>query len=360
LYVEATAEAAEEPSVQNSKAARIAHKSIERSLSQTRPHVPSAEKSSCQGRMCKLDLSMIDLSAKEIVFKVGSTGISPIDSSAIKAASSAGLDISRFKTFTSSGMSMKKGHWNGESGFSYLNLLKQGTGPSGTNLWFGTMYDSDHDIFYDISPDATGTSIVTNATRGSERLLPTGIKIPVSKNSSSIYSNTSTGVAFPQGHRHLVDDGSVIDIMVVWTLGAECKASSLNFDCSVTSQTEANIRGKVDAMIAGNNQLYVNSGIQTQLRLVYAYRHPTYKWDTQNNCDDALGHLTSNNDGQLDDVHSYRSQYRADMVQMITAPCGYAGKAWFPAGFSIAFSVITSDYINEFVSAHELGHNMVR
>jgi hypothetical protein len=93
---------------------------------------------------------------------------------------------------------------------------------------------------------------------------------------------------------------------------------------------------------------------------VYAYRHPTYKWDTQNNCDDALGHLTSNNDGQLDDVHSYRSQYRADMVQMITAPCGYAGIAWFPAGFSIAFSVITSDYINEFASAHELGHNMVR
>jgi hypothetical protein len=308
----------------------------------------------------ELDLSMIDLSAKEIVFKVGSTGISPIDSSAIKAAASAGLDISRFKTFTSSGMSMKKGHWNGESGFSYLNLLKQGTGPSGTNLWFGMMYDSDHDVFYDISPDATGTSIVTNATRGSERPLPMGIKIPVSKNSSSIYSNTSSGVAFPRGHRELADDGSVIDIMVVWTLGAECKASSLDFDCSVTSQTEANMRGKIDAMISGNNQVFVSSGIQTQLRLVYAYRHPSYKWDTQNNCDDPLYHLTKTNDGQLDDVHSYRSQYRADMVQMIIAPCWYCGLAWVGADFNNAFSVITSDCFDVFTSAHELGHNMVR
>jgi len=172
LYVKATAEAAEaaeEPSVQNSETAYLAHKSIDRSLPQTRSHVSRAKDSSCQGRMCTLDLSMIDLSAKELSFEVGPTGISTIDQSAIEAAATAGLDVTRFKTFRRSGNSMKKGHWSGESGFSYLNLLQQGTGPSGTNLWFGTMYDGENDVFYDISPDATGTSIIAYATRGSER-----------------------------------------------------------------------------------------------------------------------------------------------------------------------------------------------
>jgi len=355
LYVEATAEAAEEPSVQDSEAAHLAHKSIHRELRQTRPHVSHAEDSSCHGRLCKLDLSMIDPSAKEISFEVGSAGISTIDQSSIEAAATAGLDVTRFKTFRSSGKSTRTGYLNGESGFSYLNLLQQGTGPRGTKLWFGTMYDSDNDVYYDISPDATGTSILTYATRGSERLLPTGRKIPVSKN-----SDTTRRLELPQGHRQLVDNGSIIDIMFVWTLNAECKASFLNYNCAVTSQTQTNMRGKIDAMIAATNEAYVNSGIQTKLRLVYAYRHPSYKWDAQQNCDDALGHLTSPDDGHLDDVHSYRSQYRADMVQMITAPCGYCGVVWGGVSKSNAFSIITIGCFDVYTSTHELGHNMVR
>lgn len=359
LYVEAKVKAAKEPSVQNPDTVHFASKIVDRSLPQIRPHVTHTKKLPCHGRMCELDLSSIDLSAKELFFEVAPTGITAMDPSAIEVAAATGLNVTLIKSFRRSDKGMMKGHWNGESGFSYLNLLKQGTGPSGTNLWFGTMYDSENDVYYSISPDATGNSIVANATRGSERPLPTGIKVPVSKVTSTL-SNTSAIVAFPHGHRKLVDDGSIIDIMFVWTLGAECRVSSLGFDCTVTSQTEKNMRGKIDVTIAGINQVYANSGILTQLRLVHAYRHPSYKWDTQNNCGDALGHLTEMSDGQLDDVHSYRSKYRADMVQMISAPCGYCGVAWVGAYKSLAFSVITSDCLDVFVSAHELGHNMVR
>ncbi len=157
---------------------------IGRSLQETRSHVVSVEKSPCHGRLCKVDLSMIDPSAKKISFEVGSAGISTIDQSVIEAAATAGLDVTRFKTFRSSGKSMRKGHFNGESGFSYLNLLQQGTGPNGNSLWFGTMYDSDTNIYYDISPDAYGTSIVTYATDGLERPLPTARKFPVSEDSN--------------------------------------------------------------------------------------------------------------------------------------------------------------------------------
>jgi hypothetical protein len=196
-----------------------------------------------------------------------------------------------------------------------------------------------------------------------ERPLPTARKFPVSEDSNrsevSEDSNTSKRLALPYGHPQMVDDGSIIDIMIVWTLNAECGASFLDYNCTVTSQTHTNMRGKIDAMIAANNEAYVKSGILTQLRLVYAYRHPTYKLDEEN-CGAALGHLTSTDDGQLDDVHSYRSQYRADMVQMITAPCDYCGVAWVGADINIAFSVITSGCFDVYTSAHELGHNMVR
>jgi hypothetical protein len=45
---------------------------------------------------------------------------------------------------------------------------------------------------------------------------------------------------------------------------------------------------------------------------------------------------------------------------MITAPCDYCGIAWVGGGINYAFSVVTSDCLETFTSAHELGHNQVR
>mmetsp|Transcript_13364 Transcript_13364/g.19154 ORF Transcript_13364/g.19154 Transcript_13364/m.19154 type:complete len:455 (+) Transcript_13364:755-2119(+) len=225
------------------------------------------------------------------------------------------------------------------------------------DLWYGNMYDGENDVFYDISPDVNGTSIVTNAKLRSERPLPRGVPIPVVGNTG--VSAEKSSMTYSNSHRQLVDDGSVIDVMLVWTQGVECKMSGQNPGCTLTSQTEANMRGKLDATIAGTNAIYLNSGIQTKLNLVFAYRHPSYTWDYQNACDKALDHLTYT-DGQLDDVLTYRTQYRADIVQMITVPCSYCGVAWVGStpGKDWMFSVVTSDCLDPFTSAHEMGHNM--
>jgi len=183
-------------------------------------------------------------------------------------------------------------------------------------------------------------------------------EVSASGNSSMLTTTGST--TDRSNHRHLADDGSVIDIMYVWTLGAECKVSGLNPGCAVTAQTELNMRGKIDSIIAATNVMFSQSGILTQLRLVYAYRHPTYKWDYQNNCEDALWHVTRANDGQLDDVHTYRAQYRADMVQLITAPCSHCGHAHIGPAKDWMFSVFTTDCFARLSFAHEFGHNMVR
>mmetsp|Transcript_7495 Transcript_7495/g.10877 ORF Transcript_7495/g.10877 Transcript_7495/m.10877 type:complete len:181 (-) Transcript_7495:582-1124(-) len=161
----------------------------------------------------------------------------------------------------------------------------------------------------------------------------------------------------------LADDGSVIDILVVWTSGAECTASSKAAGCALTSKTEQNMRGKIDSMITLSNQVYTNSGILTKLNLTYAYRDLNYTWDYQNKCEDAIYHLTSPKDGYMDDEHEYRLKYKADMIQLITVPCSYCGIAWpgypNPIVAAKAFSVVTTDCM-DLSSTHELGHNMVR
>ena len=305
--------------------------------------IPHVKKTSCSGRKCKLDLSLIATNATEIAVPMG-------------------LNQTRLKAFKTTGKTKKKGHWNGETAeYSYLNLLKQGAGPNGMDLWFGSMYDGEEDVYYDISPDANGTSIVAKARRGSE--LPPAMGVEIHTNGNSSISTTTTGITGPISRRQLADDGSVIDIMYVWTLGAECKVSGFNPGCAVTAQTELNMRGKIDSIIAATNTIYLQSGILTQLRLVYAYRHPTYKWDYQNNCDDALWHVTSPNDGQLDDVHTFRSQYRADIVQLIIVPCIFCGKAWVggtPPGKDDMFSWVATNCLDDFNPAHEIGHNQVK
>jgi hypothetical protein len=117
-------------------------------------------------------------------------------------------------------------------------------------------------------------------------------------------------------HRQLYDDsGANIDVLVVWTKDAECKNSGLPKGCTLTAQTEANMRGLIDLAVTETNTAYTMSGILSSLRLVHAYRDSTYVEPTSFNT--ALSNLRSTSDGQLDNVHALRTLYGADMVQLI-------------------------------------------
>lgn len=312
---------------------------IEDNISSTKSSIstiPLIKKYSCGSSACMLDLSLIDVKAKKIAVEVG-------------------LLETHLMTFERKGIATMEGHWYGESGFSYLSLQKKGTGPNENDLWFGILYDREDNIYYDISPDASGTLILSHARLGTD--IPPDLFIEPDNYSMLL---TTTGNASKAGDQTtLADDGSVIDILMVWTSGAECRASNLANDCTLTSATETNMRGKIASVISLSNQVYTNSGISTKLNLVYAYRDLTYKWDYQNDCTQALYHLTYPNDGQMDDVHQKRSDYKADMVQLITVPCSYCGIAWVatPPLKEYAFSVITTNCM-DLSSPHELGHNM--
>lgn len=146
------------------------------------------------------------------------------------------------------------------------------------------------------------------------------------------------------------DDGSVIDVMVVYTTAAKNANGG-----------QDGIEALIDLGIALANTAFSNSQITTQFQLVHA-AEVNYTESGSYNTD--LGRLRSANDGFMDEVHAWRNTYNADLVALIEDNLGGAcGVAYVMttvgSGFAPwAFSVTQDSCISGYTLAHELGHNM--
>ena len=145
------------------------------------------------------------------------------------------------------------------------------------------------------------------------------------------------------------DDGSVIDVLVVYTTLARSAAGGT-----------AAIEAEIDLAIANTNTAYSNSLIGTQLNLVHVQEIP---YEEDGGYVDHLYRLTDPADGYMDNVHDLRDLYGADMVALLVADGEYCGVAWLmqnlsPAFEQYAFSVTTwTCAAGNLTFAHELGHN---
>ena len=138
------------------------------------------------------------------------------------------------------------------------------------------------------------------------------------------------------------DSGDVIDVLVAYTPRARSAA------------------GSIDALIRlffdDTNRYFSNSRIRTRLRLVHSYR-TEYTQTSQLLTD--FDHWKAPDDGVMDEVHTLRDRYGADLVALLVARysdfCGrgdlYYGRE------SGAFSV-TAQNCDSRTFAHELGHNL--
>jgi hypothetical protein len=146
------------------------------------------------------------------------------------------------------------------------------------------------------------------------------------------------------------DDGSVIDLLVVYTPNAR----------SAIGGTTA-IQSEITVAVFNANNAYNNSGIGTQLNVVHMAET---NYNESGSYSDHLYRVTNQADGYMDEVHTLRDEYRADMVALIVNDGQYCGLAWLmqnlsPAFQSSAFSV-TSWFCaaGNLTLAHEIGHNM--
>jgi len=164
-------------------------------------------------------------------------------------------------------------------------------------------------------------------------------------------------------------DGSIIDLMLVYTKNAMCQMNNVNNSPDSTCHdrpqsyfddpdNHINILNECESAVRQTNEAYVNSDIMSQLRLVYVHFTPDYN-DGGKGCSEGLGHLRISDDGEMDEVHDLRDDWGADIVAMLSssyvAGCGGIGYLGPRANIMFTLTKVTS--AARHVLAHEIGHN---
>lgn len=154
----------------------------------------------------------------------------------------------------------------------------------------------------------------------------------------------------------MCEDGSVIDLMIVYTPAARVAQGGVD-------GMEALINQRISDMISANEA----SNVSSTWRLVLAAEVDYTQSDSINT---DLTRLQKVDDGFLDEVHAMRDAVDADLVGMLVAEgnqdsCGFAFKMneLEPYNEEFGFGVTALDYpepysCNPLTLAHEFGHNM--
>lgn len=151
------------------------------------------------------------------------------------------------------------------------------------------------------------------------------------------------------------DDGSVIDVLVLYTPQAASNAGG-----------EAAMQALIELAISETNTSYGNSQVTQRLNLVHSHQ-TSYSEAGGDQLSTDLYRLTNPADGYMDEAHTLRDTYRADLVNLLVgqeAGAPYCGIAWMMAVVSQffeanAFSVVDVNCATGYYSlAHEMGHNM--
>ena len=129
------------------------------------------------------------------------------------------------------------------------------------------------------------------------------------------------------------DDGSVVDILVVWTPQLEDQYPQ--------------VLSRIDWLIAYTNDAFERSGAFVSLNLVGAEKIDYL--ETGSTSTD-INRLADPDDGHMDSVHDRRNALGADLVFLLLGTGEVGGRAQTPGPFSVGSP-------NPRTFAHEVGHN---
>ncbi len=278
--------------------------------------------------------------------------------------------------------------FHGRSGTFVLNLVKD---HKTDDTITATVHDESTSRTYSISPDVAseggGIIVVQDALDDQEEDMIVKDQDDRSKMDSKPNKND---------FRHLqtvAEKSSQIDILVLWTMEAECANSDPLNVCAVgdnptveslakvlNRQTKRNMKARIKLAIEQTNVALKNSGVDAKINLVRAYRDIKYIESGNDNrllldltCyNDAsrragsgnirpeCGRLARSNSGAFDDVFQIREESGADMVAMLSA--GGQGAAWLrnTPDADFMFSVTPFKFATRsFGFARGLGYNFV-
>ena len=141
------------------------------------------------------------------------------------------------------------------------------------------------------------------------------------------------------------NDPATVDVMIVYTPAARNWGNS-----------NGGIFNIIATSIALGNTVLSNSNTLLTLRLVHNVEVQYTEVDGSTD----LNRLTSTNDGYMDNVHTLRNTYGADLVQLFTTMGGGIGWLLNDTGGTptYAFSCVGVGAVNAYSAIHEMGHNM--
>jgi hypothetical protein len=257
--------------------------------------------------------------------------------------------------------SRKEGRVVGQDGTSTLTMRREKSGEIAASI-----NDFDNQVLYQIVGRENEELVIT-ATPLEDMMDEDGV-IPPLTNSFANPQPPKRRLQQPKERVRGIsrsleydDSGKNIDIMVVWTRGAECRNSGKSQNCNPTSYTERNMMALVNLAIDETNEAFELSGVQTELRLVHAYRHPNYVEVAVNPSFTALRDITYDTMGS---VHEMREAYGADIVALMINANDSCGVGWNLANYGVhkdyMFSVSKYSCATGYYSfGHEIGHNFV-
>ena len=150
-------------------------------------------------------------------------------------------------------------------------------------------------------------------------------------------------------------DGNLIDLLVAYTADAKL---------SVNLSTESQVEAYLQNVISESNLCFLNSNVNAAIRLVHLVEIDYT--ETQDPSLD-LNRSTNPTDGYLDQLHTLRDQYGADLVSVLISQGdgslgGIANTMSYPSlDFGEkGFNVVVMDQVGapSYSLLHEIGHNM--
>jgi hypothetical protein len=237
-----------------------------------------------------------------------------------------------------------------------------GSSPSGGNAWNGHINGVELSYIYMIyTPEGVFAAHIASP-QGIYEVQYAGEKLYVVNHiDQSLYANDivlEPKIPAPLLPAVEADANSLaitsVDVMVVYTANAVTAVGGT-----------AAMNAKIDLAMQEANQSYSNSNVNISLNLVHKAQ-VTYSEGNPANFNLALDRLTNKTDTYIDNVHTLRDTYKADLVTLIveSGSSGTCGIAWLmtavsPSFESYGFNVVAQSCATGYYSfAHELGHNM--
>lgn len=146
------------------------------------------------------------------------------------------------------------------------------------------------------------------------------------------------------------------------------RSNNSNEDCKIrvavlytegASQAVSDINNHIATAIDLTNLTFVNSEIDSRVELAYAgftdYIEPGTTEDDYHTC---LQNFINNNDGYMDEIHTLRNQYSADVCVLLVNIGAYCGLSTVYVNENLAFCVVTAGTCatTNYSFGHEIGH----